>query len=128
MKKNILIVESKNDKFFLEALIQHLNYDEIEARAILPDDYIKPLKICIDDYKDLKASDKTQLQKVLNALALTEVKNDIDQHQKEKITLGQASQLAQMNQLQFQHLLASREIPINYAIEDLETDLKTASQ
>ncbi len=49
-------------------------------------------------------------------------------YQKEKITLGQASQLAQMNQLQFQHLLASREIPINYDIEDLETDLKNLAE
>ena len=45
-------------------------------------------------------------------------------YQKEKITLGQASELAQVNQLQFQHLLASREITINYDIDDLETDLK----
>ncbi len=45
-------------------------------------------------------------------------------YQKEKITLGQASELAEVNQLQFQHLLASRKIPINYDIDDLETDLK----
>ncbi|MDJ0580920.1 WG repeat-containing protein [Crocosphaera sp.] len=45
-------------------------------------------------------------------------------YQKEEITLGKASELAKVNQLQFQHLLASREIPINYDIDDLETDLK----
>ncbi|MCI0694918.1 UPF0175 family protein [candidate division KSB1 bacterium] len=45
--------------------------------------------------------------------------------QKEKLTLGQASQLAGMTQLQFQHLLASRQIPIHYDIEDLEADVKT---
>ena len=45
-------------------------------------------------------------------------------YQKEKITLGQASELAEMNQLQFQHLLASQGITINYDIQDLETDLK----
>lgn len=49
-------------------------------------------------------------------------------YQKEKITLGQASQLAQMNQLQFQHLLASQEIPINYDIQDLEMDLKNLAE
>lgn len=45
--------------------------------------------------------------------------------QKEKLTLGQASQLAGMTQLQFQHLLASRQIPIHYDMEDLEADVKT---
>jgi predicted HTH domain antitoxin len=45
--------------------------------------------------------------------------------QKEKLTLGQASQLAGMTQLQFQHLLASRQISIHYDIEDLEADIKT---
>lgn len=32
--------------------------------------------------------------------------------QREKLTLGQASQLAAMNQWQFQQLLASRQIPV----------------
>jgi predicted HTH domain antitoxin len=45
--------------------------------------------------------------------------------QKEKLTLGQASKLAKMSQLQFQHLLASRDVPIHYGIEDFEQDLKT---
>ena len=44
--------------------------------------------------------------------------------QKEKLTLGQASKLAEMNQLLFQHLLASRQIPVHYDVEDLEADLK----
>jgi predicted HTH domain antitoxin len=45
--------------------------------------------------------------------------------QKEKLTLGQASQLAVMTQLQFQHLLASRQIPVHYDVEDFEADLRT---
>ena len=45
--------------------------------------------------------------------------------QKEKITLSQASKLAKMSLIQFQHLLASKEIPIHYEIEDFEEDLKT---
>ncbi|MCX7049995.1 MAG: UPF0175 family protein [Candidatus Sumerlaeota bacterium] len=44
---------------------------------------------------------------------------------KEKLTLGQASQLAEMDQLSFQHLLASRHIPVHYDMADLEEDLKT---
>ena len=45
--------------------------------------------------------------------------------QKGKITLAQASRLAGMNRLQFQHLLASREICVHYDVEDFEEDMKT---
>jgi predicted HTH domain antitoxin len=45
--------------------------------------------------------------------------------QKEKLTLGQARRLADMSQLQFQHLLASRQIPVHYDIAEFEDDLKT---
>jgi len=46
-------------------------------------------------------------------------------YQKDKLTLGQASRLAGMSQLQFQFLLASRRIPIHYDIPEFEADLKT---
>jgi predicted HTH domain antitoxin len=46
-------------------------------------------------------------------------------YQKEKLTLGQASQLASLSQLQFQFLLASRRIPIHYDVAEFEADLKT---
>jgi predicted HTH domain antitoxin len=45
--------------------------------------------------------------------------------QKEKLSLGQASHLAGVSQLQFQHLLASRQIPIHYDDKDFEADLQT---
>ena len=45
--------------------------------------------------------------------------------QKEKLTLGQASRLAEMSQLRFQHLCASRNIPLHYDIPELEADLAT---
>lgn len=48
--------------------------------------------------------------------------------QKEKLTLGQASYLAQMPQLQFQHLLASRKIPLHYDVAEFEADLKTLQE
>lgn len=44
---------------------------------------------------------------------------------KEKLTLGQASQLSKMDQLRFQHLLASRGIPVHYDVSDFEQDLDT---
>jgi len=46
-------------------------------------------------------------------------------YQREKLTLGQASRLAGLSQLQFQFLLASRHIPIHYDVAEFEADLKT---
>lgn len=48
--------------------------------------------------------------------------------QQEKLTLGQASRLAGMPQQQFQHLLASRKIPIHYDVAEFEADLKTLKE
>lgn len=45
--------------------------------------------------------------------------------EKGKLTLGQASHLAKMTQHRFQHLLASRAVPIHYDVEDFEADLAT---
>jgi predicted HTH domain antitoxin len=42
-----------------------------------------------------------------------------------RLTLGRASRFAEMSQFQFQHILASREIPVHYGVDDLEQDLKT---
>lgn len=45
--------------------------------------------------------------------------------QQEKFTLGQASSFAKMNQLQFQRLLASRQISLHYDIAELKEDVKS---
>jgi predicted HTH domain antitoxin len=45
--------------------------------------------------------------------------------QKERLTLGQASQLAQISQLQFQRLLADRKIPLHYGVTEFEEDIRT---
>ena len=45
--------------------------------------------------------------------------------EKDRITLAQASVLAGMDRLRFQHLLASRGIPVHYDVEDFEEDLAT---
>jgi len=44
--------------------------------------------------------------------------------QKEKLTLAQASRFAGINRMAFQHLLASRQIPVHYDVEDFEQDIK----
>lgn len=46
-------------------------------------------------------------------------------YEKGKLSLGKASKLARMGRIQFQLLLASRQIPINYDIADFEADLNT---
>ncbi len=48
--------------------------------------------------------------------------------QKEKLTLGQASSFAKMNQIQFQHLLASRQIPIHYDKNEFDQDIQTLKE
>ncbi|NEO73551.1 UPF0175 family protein [Moorena sp. SIO3H5] len=49
-------------------------------------------------------------------------------YQKEKLTLGNASRLAGMNQINFQQLLASRNICLHYDVEDFREDLQTLEQ
>lgn len=44
--------------------------------------------------------------------------------QQERITLGTASQLAGLHQIEFQQLIASRGICVHYDVEDLEQDLE----
>ena len=44
--------------------------------------------------------------------------------EKQKLTLAQASSFAGMQRVAFQHLLASRRIPIHYEVEDFEQDLQ----
>jgi predicted HTH domain antitoxin len=48
--------------------------------------------------------------------------------QKEKLTLARASRLAGMTRLQFQHLIASRQIPVHYDESDFDDDLKTLKE
>ncbi len=48
--------------------------------------------------------------------------------QKEKLTLAQASRFALMHRVAFQHLLASRQIPVHYDVADFEQDIKTLQE
>ena len=44
--------------------------------------------------------------------------------QQERITLGTASQLAGLHQIDFQKLIASRGICVHYDVEDFEQDIQ----
>ena len=45
--------------------------------------------------------------------------------QRERVTLAQAARLAGLDRLRFQHLLASRDIPVHYDVAEFEADLQT---
>ncbi len=45
--------------------------------------------------------------------------------QQDKISLGKASELLGMHRLQFQKLLAERDICVHYDVADFQEDLKT---
>lgn len=48
--------------------------------------------------------------------------------EKDKLTLSQACQLADTPPLQFQRLLADRQIPVHYDVAAFEADLETLEQ
>jgi len=48
--------------------------------------------------------------------------------QQEKLTLGKASHILGMTQLEFQALLASHDLYIHYGIEDLHEDVKNLQE
>ena len=45
--------------------------------------------------------------------------------QRDKLTMAQASQFAHMNRFQFQHMLASRQIPVPYDVAEFAEDIHT---
>ncbi len=49
-------------------------------------------------------------------------------YKNDKLTLGNASRLADMNQLNFQQLLASRNICVHYDVEDFQEDIHTLQE
>jgi predicted HTH domain antitoxin len=69
---------------------------------------------------------------VLAAAHLTEqeIKRElaVTLFQRERLTLAQASRFAGLDQLAFQALLAEREIPIHYGVEEFQADLRTLRQ
>ena len=44
--------------------------------------------------------------------------------QQERLTLAQASRLAEMSQLEFQALLADRHIPVHYGVQEFREDIR----
>lgn len=48
--------------------------------------------------------------------------------QQDRLTLGQVSRLAEMTQLAFQALLADRQIPIHYGVDEFREDARTSRQ
>jgi predicted HTH domain antitoxin len=77
------------------------------------------MEVTIPD--EVLAAAHTSEPELKQALALT-------LFQQERLTPAQASRLAKMAQLAFQALLAERQIPIHYGIEEFHEDLRTLRQ
>jgi predicted HTH domain antitoxin len=85
-----------------------MEYSQVIAMSLtLPDELLQSTKLT-------EAELKAEL-----ALAL---------FQRERLTLGQAALLAGLPQLDFQRLLASRQIPIHYGLAAMEHDLQRAKR
>lgn len=48
--------------------------------------------------------------------------------QSDRLTLAQAARLAEMARVPFQRLLADRQIPMHYTVEDFEDDIKNLEE
>ena len=48
--------------------------------------------------------------------------------QQERVSLGKASKIANMNYVEFQELIAKRNIPIHYEVKDFEEDIETLKE
>ena len=78
--------------------------------------YIEPMGVLIpDDILTAAGFSDSELKREVATLLYSQ----------ERLTLAQAARFAEMNRIQFQHLLASRDIPLHYGVEDFEDDLKT---
>lgn len=79
------------------------------------------------DYKWVKDMTVTFPDGILESTKLTEAELvgelALALFQSERLTLGQAAQLCGLPQLEFQRLLACRQIPIHYGLEEMRQDL-----
>ncbi|WP_254173623.1 DUF3226 domain-containing protein [Planktothrix pseudagardhii] len=101
---NLLIVESKNDKFFLQALIKELNY-EIEIDA----------SICIDDYECLEGLSEKRLVAALKSLLA-----DIQKRQISKIGIViDIDHYSQQERLQFINQCLRQVFPLNNEFSEI---------
>ena len=69
MARNILIVESKNDKYFFQAIINKLNLD-IEVA--------KPIRVSDEDYREMEGLNHKKLKDTLNNLKANIQKGEIE--------------------------------------------------
>lgn len=101
---NLLIVESKNDKFFIQALIKELNYDiEIDT------------PICINDYECLEGLSQKRLVEALKSLLA-----DIQKRQISKIGIVIDIDLhSTQERLQFINECLRQVFPINNEFTDI---------
>ena len=59
---------------------------------------------------------------------MTELETALALYAKREVTLGQAAEVARLSQVEFQCELGQRKIPINYTLEDLQSDLQAVRE
>jgi len=77
VSKNVLIVESENDKYFIESFIKYLNISNVDVDT--------PICSIIDDYECLNGLSKAELERKLTELSIDIGKIDIGKKGIEKI-------------------------------------------
>jgi len=109
--KNLLIVESKNDKFFIEALIHHLNLESVEVASGV---------ICgIDDFECLGGLSEKKLTETLIAIK-GRIKKDDESIQKVGIIID-IDEKTKIERLNLVNNALSQAFNTQKAIDDINT-------
>ena len=78
-------------------------------------------KISIDIPREVLHAAKMSKKELKQELA-------ISLYEKGKLSFGKSREIAELKVGAFQHLLASRDIPVNYDVESYEEDLETLKE
>ena len=92
----------------------------------LPDKMIEEIEK-IAEYEKLDKS--SVVRRLLNtAIPLWKLEMALKSYQDGEVSLGRASELSGLSIWEFLDHLASKKIPLNYSLEDLENDLKIVEE
>jgi len=88
----------------------------------LPDDMIEE----IENIAEIEKLDKSSvIRRLLNsAIPVWKLEYALKLYQNKKISIGKAAELSSISIWEFLGFLSKHKIPINYDLEDLESDLK----
>ena len=100
---------------------KHLRLDFSKIHLVLPKCCGTVITVTLIFDEDLVQATRLTEQQILQELAVALFQGD-------HLTLAQAARLGRTDRLGFQHLLASRGVPLHYGDAGYEEDLKTLSK